>query len=508
MTPNMQPTNVGGQGPDDLNDGIDLGALFATWWRQRVKIVLLALAGVTAITALMAVIYSMRPVQQQSTLVFRLLFKGAERGLYPNEMQFTANDIVATPVLEEVFRRNQLEKFGHFDQFKSSFVVINRNPAIERLQREYSTKIDAKLAPVDRQKTESEFESRMRAVQNAEYTLVLQREGALSRWPATLAAKILEDILAIWAEQSRSRGVFKFNLNIYSENLLNETIGANDDYMLILDRMRLVINRIVKNMDELNQTPGAQLVRVGEHQFSLNELQAELVDKLSFDFTELSAIIYNYGLFRVPQVTEAYLNEQLFRLDLKRRELTSRNEGLQRVMSNYTNGQTTAAKPVVGSTGPSVSSGLIPQLSDGFLDRIIELSGQSSDIAFRQDISNKIITNDGLLFEHDGERQIYQRSLDALKKSKTETANPEIAKHVNDRLNEMVVRLRSTLKSVSMLHEELSKRNLQPSQVYSVVIPLMQESVSTLSMGKIAAALLLGWCAYMGMVLLILARRL
>ena len=95
--------------------GLELGSLIATWWRKRVQLLLLAGAGGIVSFAILAAVFVMRPTTQESTVVFRLLFKGAEKGYYPNGMRFTPADIISTPVLEEVYRRDHLEKFLPFE---------------------------------------------------------------------------------------------------------------------------------------------------------------------------------------------------------------------------------------------------------------------------------------------------------------------------------------------------------------------------------------------------------
>lgn len=492
--------------PDKSQDNAGFVMMFGIWWRNRVRIAVHVIAAGAVAAALLAAVFVLRPTQQQSTVVFRLLFKGVENGEYPNGMRFTPSDIVSTPVLTEVYKRNGLEEFGDFEDFKSAFAVLNSNPSIERLRREYAPRLeDRRLAPVDRQNLEAEYENRMKAAQNGEFTLVLQMDGAVKGWPQTLAGKVLEDVLTVWADQSRSRGVFKFDLNIYSENLLVDITNSTTDYTLLLDRLRLAINRILDNLDALAQTPGAHLVRVGERKVSLGELQASLRDNVTFDLREINSIIFSFGLFREPVLTEAYLKEQLFRLEVERKELQSRNEGMQRTVTEYAANRS-GSGVAAGATGSGGNAGLMPQLSDGFLDRILDLSGQNTDIVFRQDISRQIIDNEKAIYTLESERQLYQRSLDALQKGANQGSvkGREIA---DERIKNLVSRLRTTLRDVTLLHEELSNRNLQPSTIYTLVQPLQQERVSEIRLVVVALVLILGAAAYLGLMMVSLVRR-
>jgi len=111
--------------------------LFGIWWGERRRIILLALAGLVVGAGVVLAVIVMRPTQPISALTLRLLFYGVERGEYPNGIRFTPADIVATPVLDEVYHRDQLQKYVRFDDFKNAWTVINNNPALDQLRREY-----------------------------------------------------------------------------------------------------------------------------------------------------------------------------------------------------------------------------------------------------------------------------------------------------------------------------------------------------------------------------------
>jgi hypothetical protein len=63
------------------------------------------------------------------------------------------------------------------------------------------------------------------------------------------------------------------------------------------------------------------------------------------------------------------------------------------------------------------------------------------------------------------------------------------------------------MQNVTLLHHELSNRNLQPSLVYTIIQPLQQERVSTVRMLTIGVVLVLGISAYLGLVLVSLVRK-
>lgn len=506
---------------NDSSSGIGLAALLAVWWARRVKIVLLASAGALVAAALFAAVFLLRDSWQEANLTFRVLFAGVEKGQYPNGMRFTPEDIVATPVLQEVYQRNNLEGVIPFAKFKAAFVVSDNNPALERLRRESQDHLSARaLTQVERSKLEDDYESKIKATQNGTFVLVAKLGNPLlTRWPRNLISKVMNDILDVWAEQSRSAGVFKFDLNVYSENILSDIIGSQDDYLVLVDRLRVTINRILGNLSELSAIPGAKLVRVGDQHVSLGELQVALQDDLQFRVMKIESAIYAFGFYRNQTLATAYINDQLFRLKLQSTAYQSRVKVIDDALSNYNLGRQAAAQAesgtiAAGANGqqqPFSGTTLMPQLGDSFLNRLMELSTQNTDILFRQDLTRQSIELGRAMVDIENERQIYQRMLGSLNDSTgnpLETANrKEMLKWVQDQFTELISNLKDNLNKVQLLHDEISQRSLQPSAVYSLVEPLYVQRASAIS--TIIAAVLLGfmWCVYVGTVLVVLAWR-
>lgn len=497
-------------------EGPGLFDILGVWWRQRVRIILLALAGGVAVAAVFLVVYLVRPSHQESTLTVRLLFNGVENGQYPNGMRFTPADIVATPVLEEVYRRNELAPYLLFSDFKDAFAVTSTNPALERLRREYQDRLAARnLTSVDREKLEDEYESKVRALQSSEFTIVALLGERFSTWPAGLTGKVMNDILTVWADQSRARGVFKFDLNIFSDNILADLSPGMDDYLVLLDRLRVTINRVLGNLKDLAEIPGAGLVRVGERRVSLGELQVALQDDMKYRLSTIEAPIFAMGFYRNRVLAEAYIKEQLFRLEVESRATRSRAESVQNALVGYSASRTGAGRGEnmggTGGGGAQMASGgtLIPQISESFLDRVLDLSTQKEDIEFRQDLSRQTIEISRQLADLETEREIYDKMLKALNQSESSMGadRQEVEGWVEQQVTALIASLKNALGYVRLLHEEISQRSLQPSTVYTVVAPASQQRVSVVGMRSIGIAVCLAYAAYLGTAMVILAWR-
>lgn len=504
------------QDPESFDEGMGLFDILGAWWRARVKIFLLALAGLAAAAAAVLVAYIARPSHQETAFAFRLLFSDVEKGQYPNGTRFSPADIVETPVLEEVYRRNELEKYLLFDDFKESLAVIDKNPALDRLRRDYASRLDdRRLSSVDREKLEKEYESKVRTLQNAEFTLVARLGGRFAKWPATLTGKVMDDILAIWAERSRARGVFKFDQSVFSEYILTEFFDSQDDRLILLDRLRIVMDRILRNLQELSAMPGAQLVRTGERQVSLGEMEAALTDEVRYRFAVIEASIWAMKLYRNPVVTETYLRERLFRLGLETQAILSRAGAIEQALARYA-----ATRPGAGQLKETASAasahasggGLpIPQIGESFLDRVVELSTQGTDIAFRQELTGQMIDTDRRLADFETRYQRYERMLAMMVHRQEKTIGMEEREHwrhwVDEQVAELLQDIKGVLNDLERLHQKLLARSLQPSMAYTVVEPLWQHRVSPVSMRT--AGLVAGFlcAAYLGVVMIAIAWR-
>lgn len=488
--------------PDDTSADAGLGQVLNIWWRQRVWLALLALAGAAVVALLAAVVLAIRPARQETTLVFRLLFDGLDRGQYPTGRQFTPSDIVTTKVLQEVYRRNALERFIKFEDFKDALAVTARNPAIDRLRREYQGKLqDRRLTPADRQKIEEEYELQARSQLGGQYTLVLDVPGSLARWPETLAGKVLDDTLAAWAEQSRDQGVFKFDLNTFSENILAEINPDTDDYPVLLDRLRVVIERVRQNLTELARVPGARLVRVGERQVSLGELEAGLNDDVKYRLSMVEAPVYTMNFSRNQTLSGAYIREQLFRLQRETQSVRSQIAATQDGLADYSASRSGATPGNEGNAGGAVG--------DSFIDRMLDLSTRGSDVAFRQELVNEMVRLGTREADLEDERSIYEKMQKAFGQNSdaARERRAEFEPWVQEQIRDMMAKLRRTLEEVALLHREISERNLQASMVYAVPDPVQQETVSRLSLGLVLKLSVAAWIFFMGATLVVQAWR-
>jgi hypothetical protein len=457
--------------------------------------------------AIMVASYFLRPAQREGRVEVRLLFTGVEQGLYPNGTRFTLADIIAEPVLQEVYRRHKLEKAIGFEDFRHAFAVLHRNEALEDLRDDYAGRLEDKsLSQVERTKLEDEYESRRRALSNGDCVLVIK--PAAETWPTGITAALAEDVLKVWEEQTRRRGAFKFNLDIYSANIISDIAPYRDDYLVLLDRIRVTINRILRNIEALENVPGAPLVRAGAKQVSLGELKALLRDDLRYKLSLIESPVYGLGLYRNRTFSQAYIDEQLFRLSRETTAAKHKRLTVEQALASYAASgavQSANAAVAAGGSGAALAAGnaLIPQISESLLNRMLDLSSQQSDVMFRQDLTRRQVDFGNQLAEIENERQIYENMLRQLN-----TPNPEMEQErdtmqswVSRQVAAMLKTLEEALGNLGLLYDEISRRSLEPATVYTVTEPFAFARASAISLGRIALVVALLSAAYTGWVL-------
>lgn len=101
------------------------------------------------------------PTERIGSIQFRLLFDGAAENKYPNGTAFNPAEIVAAPVLTDVYESNNLERFGEYSDFKDAIFVLQSSPELQLLAYEYEARLaETRLTSVERAGIEEEFRRR------------------------------------------------------------------------------------------------------------------------------------------------------------------------------------------------------------------------------------------------------------------------------------------------------------------------------------------------------------
>lgn len=451
---------------EDLEEGFTL--------RDVVNVARVYGAHIVAIVGILAVLYVIgalsaylfSPSRKVTTLAFRLEFRGAENGQYPNGTKFSPTEILGTPVLLNVYKSNRLDQFCRFEAFKSSVFVLESSEALDRLNRAYGAKLaDVRLSGPERDALEKEFEEKKASLGHASYAITLLSGGDL-QLPSSLRPKILNDILSTWAEQTvRDKGVALYDLSILSSGIFEPQTLESYDYIIALDMMRSKINRVIGNIAQLSEIPGAKVLRSQKSNASLAELRVRMEDSVQFHVQPLVGLIMRGGLSKDPGGSIEFLQSQLTFNELEKREAQARVETIRNALETYVSER---YQPQDGEQPPASTSQqpVIPQISDSFLDRLVGLTSEGDDMRYRQALVDRYTDESMRVVPLEAEAQYYRTLIDSMQgfQSKSRTATPAEMANIRKQLEAAMNDAIRTTNEVNEIYAALS-RDLNPSTV-------------------------------------------
>jgi hypothetical protein len=501
---NLPPAHPGTQPGyyTEADDEISLKDLILTLWHHRSIIVVWSLSVIFIILAVAVWVYLRQHSSQVVSLEFKLEFEGADKNEYPNGLRFSTADILSSPVLSQVYEENNLKEYLAFPEFKAGLTIIQTNDDLKFLEYEYAEKLSQKnLSLEERDRLEAEFLEKKKNALVPIYTLAHNRDQSQASIPDGLVAKLLNDILRIWAGHAdRVKGVNKYQYFLVSRNILSENDLQKEDYFIATDMLRTAIDRVSADIEKLQQIPGAQAIKVGQNAVSLQDLEFRMEDIQQFKLSPLIGLIRQAGVSKDETIALGYLRNRLFELNLKEEAATanvavyenSLNQYIQRPRGSLaTAGGSTALTPSLKQGMPGNVPAMIPQFGASFLDSLIEMAQENSDIMFRQQISEKVMEVGLNKVQINNDQKYYQELYDRITADKGkddgfETYKKAALARINLTHREIYNTLMQTIDEINAIYLDLSKYNLNPeSLLFSLTEPITAASMKSLTITKI-----------------------
>lgn len=468
-------------------DEISLSDLLNIFWSYRAVMLVASVFACTVLLGGLLFVYMATPNQQSASLPYRVLFEGADKGEYPNGLNYSPADVISTTILESVYERNQLEGYLTFDEFKGAIFVYEGNAALTLLDKQYQQKLsNTKLSAVDRQIIELEYHEKRQSLRNGSYEIHFLHSGGLFELPETLIDKVLKDILSTWATVAdEQKGVFKYRIPLYTRNILPPDLLETQDYIVSIDIFNNKIDKIFENIELLEKLPGAQVTRVTAGQIGLAEISSNLLDTRQFKLEPLVGLVRSAGLSKNPALASLYLENQMFQLKLDQQESQEKIKVLESSLNFYLEKNQRPTTPSGEGTSQSADIGngqlattYIPQFGDSFLDRVVEMSTQGNDAEFRQEIAGRIVEQGLKVAAIEKKVQYYKSLIEAMNKAVSGNAEfEEIILLIKTRFAEIEGDIVTALDNMNAIYQLISKNNLRPeTELYSITDPLSVEA--------------------------------
>ncbi len=375
--------------PNDVDEGWSLRPVLEHVVASRRRLLLVWLAAASASVVLLTLFYASRPYERTASVRFRLLFDGVERSQYPNGARFSRSDILAPSVLTEVYRKNELERYMSYEKLRSSVFVLESSAAIDMLNFEYSAKLsDPRLPSPERSRLEAEFRQKLESIREPELSLQFTTSSVVQWPPSDVMEKVLNDILAEWAEQTaNAKGALGHQVELLTPNVIVKDTLNTQTTLIRYDLLRRHVGRISAQLQRLADLPGATTARVGTDRLSLIDLKTNLEDLLEFQLNPLIRRRLVYAITPAELgLNTLYLEDRVLELERERDLAERRRQQLQAAATSI------AAESSLPEAALRPESGAnAPQTTDSFLDRVIDLASSAGAVEYRKDLTNRML---------------------------------------------------------------------------------------------------------------------
>ena len=192
--------------------------------------------------AVVLTVYFTLPTEHVGLVGIRLLFEGADRGRYPNGTPFSAEEIIARPVLRELFDTSELAKRGSFDAFASAFFVAQSSRDLELYIRcSGPGSRTPKLSPVDRSRIETEYRSRLESAGRAPELIVgLRQPFDADPLDGDAIQRLLDGTLQGWVKAAETtQGVLRYDIDVSGGRVVEGGGSAQREVIIRLDALRV-----------------------------------------------------------------------------------------------------------------------------------------------------------------------------------------------------------------------------------------------------------------------------
>ena len=358
--------------------------------RAHGRFVLIVAASVAALVAIVGGAYVNwgQPTLTVASLEFRPTFKGLADLEYPNGLPFSPNDVTAGPIIDMVYDANPIEGVCDRETFRSGFFVEQRSDQSVFLDLEYQARLtEPRITMVERKLLQEEHAAKRRALP-LQYRLVFVVPPSCPGL-TPLLSKVMTEVLETWASESETkRGVLNHQVEVLTPATLDIKVAGNGGLLLRADGMRTALHRIIQNIEDVKELPGAALIRLGSEKTTFKEIQGKITDLVG---SRLDPLVMTSGRFMVKE-SALWVAETIAAAKRKHAGALQKIQYFQDAIRQYTD-TSPVASIRSGSTGSAPSTAgqqtQVPALDDSFINRIVALS--DSNVRFRQQLTESLI---------------------------------------------------------------------------------------------------------------------
>jgi hypothetical protein len=340
-----------------------------------------------------AVSFALPRADRYCSLDITPVFLGAAEGRYPNKTTYSPQDILATYLVEPVWRSQHLQEVIPLIDLGRNLQVATGGAGVELTRSEYLQKLsNSKLTSSERSAIEAEFTAKMKSINSASLTITLGASGNLTD------EQMSRFVLALpeeWARSTDAAGARSYDyplpvgaeLRTLASKLATDRTVAGT--VVHAERMKDFADSLTVAVDSMSKLNGSNGIKDGSG--------ASIVDLGQ----QLNAVRRNQVIpvyvetLRQARVLDpaAYLSIRTSRTKLLESELNSAKERA-RVLREAFEGYADETRLVRGAANSrtadeSRQTGFVANVDGTFIDRVIEQAVKNKDVEYRRDLTDR-----------------------------------------------------------------------------------------------------------------------
>lgn len=383
------------------DDEIDLRELVRAIWDTRMPVLLSVLGfavlfwlGVMALGARSGLLYSWDAEIQ-------FTFNGVSDGQYPDETPFTPNDLLSPVIVQRVYEQNDLESQGlSLSNFSNALSISAHAPTRQFIVQRFRQELQrGGSSSTEINQIEQRFAQALERASRSYAILTLDLRDGLMPTTSVLndqmVRKVLLDIPRVWAKyMTEEAGVFAEDLRLYSAQAIEGSVLGLMDEIVSADIIKSKFLLLRSNIEAIEELYNSGTVRDPETGLRLGDIEAQADWLENFVLEEARATLVGGSVASNPDATMRFFRGRTEQLSRQRDLLLQRAARVEEALQSYNQGSGggTSGGGMGGSLGlPEDLRGgtTIPQFGSDFLDRLVELGGDSGDVLFRQELTRE-----------------------------------------------------------------------------------------------------------------------
>jgi hypothetical protein len=364
-----------------------LGLAFNRTWRIPAAI------GIGTLIAFLSVLFLLRSsVPATTTYLARFEFKfpGVESGKFPNGDTFSLNEIIEPAIISPVYERFKLDQYGiDRDEFFNAFSIRPYVPEEGEITERFRQQLaDRRLTLTERERLEARLRSLLDEASRggAEIAMTLRRNFGI---PNELGRSIVQMLPQAWSQyEIEKKGVLRLPAFTGSDVGISPSVLESVSLPMALVMLSQASDRLRGRLSDARLVAGIETAIEPSSRKSLRDLENDFHDLEVFKVNPLRAAIPGYAFPEGIEEIRLLAQQRIRELETDRILYSGTATALANTASQFVQSIVVLKGGSEGRRANSEQGGAqlggtttIPQLSENFIDKMIELSarGRASD---------------------------------------------------------------------------------------------------------------------------------